>query len=100
MELLHFLFLVITIFSQQVNSRKLLCGKARCGIYILSASFLIAESSCDDAGKFRLYSTPGGEPNEGMVQRCVAPNWRGVCGYLWSCDDASVICRQLGYPSS
>ena len=43
---------------------------------------------------------PLGEINEGMVQRCVSQSWRAVCGTLWDCNDARVLCRQLGFPAS
>ena len=46
-------------------------------------------------GEVRLMSGIG--PHEGRVEVCVNEVWGTVCSNSWSNDDASVVCRQLGY---
>ena len=46
-------------------------------------------------GQLRLVG--GNIPNEGRVEICNSNVWSTVCDDLWSSNDATVVCRQLGY---
>ena len=38
-------------------------------------------------------------PYRGRLEYCVNRRWLAVCRFSWGSRDASVVCRQLGYPS-
>ena len=42
----------------------------------------------------------GNGPHEGRVEVYSNGLWGTICGYEWRIQEASVICRQLGYPSA
>ena len=88
------IILIFTILSPLSNARKL-------SWYGPSARLLSIYNDIECTNnEFRLYPIPGGQANEGMVQRCVSQTWRAVCGGGWSCSETRVLCRQLGFPTS
>ena len=56
--------------------------------------FLHAGPICSD-GDVRLVS--GLKPSFGRVQVCYHENWENVCSEKWGDNDATVVCRQLGF---
>ena len=42
----------------------------------------------------------GSDSLEGRVEMHIHGHWGTVCGNSWDLDDATVVCRQLGYPSA
>ena len=53
-------------------------------------------SSCID-GDLRLVGGP--DRQSGRVEVCFSGVWGTICDNGWNDDDATVVCRQLGYPT-
>ena len=51
---------------------------------------------CNDSD-VRLFHFDGDNENEGRVEFCSSGRWILVCHDFWDNDDATVLCRQLGY---
>ena len=41
----------------------------------------------------------GTVPYRGRVEICKDRRWRSICSGNWGANDATVVCRQLGYPA-
>ena len=39
----------------------------------------------------------GATPNMGRVEICLDNHWGGLCDNGWDANDATVVCRQLGF---
>ena len=55
----------------------------------------ITVSNQCEYGEVRLVGGSG--PHEGRVEVCFNSQWGRVCPNLWDNNDATVVCRQLGY---
>ncbi len=54
---------------------------------------------CGPEGAVRLVDGIG--PHEGRVEFCTNGRWKTICDrYYWRENDATVVCRQLDYPSA
>ena len=51
-------------------------------------------AQCED-GEIRLVG--GSLANEGRVEICINYQWGTVCDDGWESNDATLVCRQLGY---
>ena len=52
---------------------------------------------CEPEGAVRLVD--GTVPYRGRVEICEERRWRSICSERWDINDATVVCRQLGYPA-
>ena len=57
---------------------------------------LIVPDGCTDG---EAVLTFGSSPSEGTVEVCTSGFWSTVCSPNWDSREASIVCRQLGFPS-
>ena len=80
----------ITILSQHYFTVSALCRSVK-----LRLALYCPFTALCSTGQLRLMG--GNIPNEGRVEICIDNVWGTVCDDLWSNNDATVVCRQLGY---
>ena len=74
-------------------------------VYLLLCSLLLiiptAFSECKDPpgsnGDIRVIGVSCTGGAAGRIEICVGMEWRAVCGENWGPNDATVVCRQLGF---
>ena len=60
---------------------------------LLNGTFLSAAVCTENSVQL----VSGLDRNAGRVEVCVLETWRTVCDRSWTSEDASVVCRQLGF---
>ena len=55
------------------------------------------DCTADNDGDIRVNGTHSENVVAGRMELCLSGEWRAVCESGWDQNDASVVCRQLGY---
>ena len=69
-----------------------LVEQPKCLVHLLFACLAVPDNCAE--GQMRLRSGR----KQGTVEICLSRLWGTVCDNSWDSRDASVVCRQLGFP--
>ena len=58
------------------------------------------ECTTNTTGAITVIGTNTSHLIAGRMLICDGMEWRAVCHYLWGREDATVVCRQLGFPAT
>lgn len=64
----------------------------------LTVGEITTSCTSGDVKLYRPYNT--GPTNDGLALYCNNSKWVGVCDDGWSCHNARLICKKLGYPAA
>ena len=86
----------LVIVMQELSVPMSKVSVKHCMPKITESDASVALVECNDSD-VRLFHFAGDNENEGRVEFCSSGRWILVCNDLWDNDDATVLCRQLGY---